>query len=218
MSLTDRYAHRLKVLQTPLWKRVLDVQAPYRWNLRRLKPGRTLDVGCGIGRSLAHLAGDGVGVDPNKACVDEARAAGFEAYAPEDLPPELFDSLLFAHVLEHVDDAAALVRTYLPRLRHGGRVILITPQEMGYASDETHVRFLDLSALHRIAETCDLTVERAYSFPFPRWVGRLFKYNEFVLSARCGRGARDAESNDTASAGADPIGPESRLRPFSRGR
>ena len=184
MSLTDAYAQRLKRLQTPLWKRVLDVQAPYRWNLRRLRLGRTLDVGCGVGRNLAHLAGDGVGVDPNAACVAEARASGFEAFAPDELPPGDFDSILIAHVLEHLDDPAGLVRSYLPRLKPGGQLILITPQEAGYASDVTHVRFLDFDALREIAVAAGLRVERAFSFPFPRWVGRLFKYNEFVVTAR----------------------------------
>jgi 2-polyprenyl-3-methyl-5-hydroxy-6-metoxy-1,4-benzoquinol methylase len=184
MSLTDAYAQRLKRLQTPLWKRVLDVQAPYRWNLRRLEPGRTLDVGCGVGRNLAHLDGDGVGVDPNAACVAEARARGFEAYAPDDLPAGDFDSILIAHVLEHLEDPIALVRDYLPRLRPGGQLILITPQELGYASDATHVRFLDFEALREMVGAVGLQVEQEFSFPFPRWAGPLFKYNEFVLTAR----------------------------------
>jgi 2-polyprenyl-3-methyl-5-hydroxy-6-metoxy-1,4-benzoquinol methylase len=184
MSLTDGYADRLKAIQTPLWKRLLDVQAPYRWNLRRLKPGRTLDVGCGIGRNLAHLSGQGIGVDPNPACVAAAVAAGYEAFAPEDLPVGEFDSLLFAHVLEHVEEPAGLVSQYLSRLKHGGRLILITPQEAGYGSDETHVRFLGFAELGAIVQASGLTVERAYSFPFPRWAGRFFKYNEFVLTAR----------------------------------
>ena len=32
---------------------------------------------------------------------------------------------------------------YLPGLRAGGKVLFICPQERGYASDATHVRFTD---------------------------------------------------------------------------
>lgn len=192
-STTDAYAGRLKALQQQVWwKRLLDVQAPYRWNLRRLRPGFVLDVGCGLGRNLGHVGGHGVGVDPNKACVREARAGGFTVYTPEEFPasPEAkaaaFDSLLVSHVIEHMDFDAAqgLIAGYLPYVKPGGQVILITPQEMGHAADDTHVHFMDMAELKRLADLLGLTVTRVYSFPFPRWVGRLFRYNEFVLTAR----------------------------------
>lgn len=190
-STSDDYAGRLKGHQV-WWKRMLDVQAPYRWNLRRLKPGFMLDVGCGLGRNLAHVGGRGVGVDPNRACLAEARAKGFTVYTPEDFPasPEAraaaFDTLLVSHVIEHMafDAARALVEGYLPYVKPGGQVILITPQEWGHASDPTHVHFMDMAELKRLAGVLGLSVTRAYSFPFPRWAGRLFKYNEFVLAAR----------------------------------
>lgn len=185
-SLDPAYAARLAGLQRASWKRFLDVQRPYRWNLRRLKPGRTLDVGCGVGRNLAHLGADGVGVDPNAACVAAARAAGFAAYAPAELPEDRFDSLLFSHVLEHVEDPAALIGGYLRWLKPGGQVIAMTPQEAGHRSDPTHVAFLDFARLGDVMAACGLTVERAYSFPFPRWMGAIFTYNEFVVTARKG--------------------------------
>lgn len=190
--LSDRYAERLQTLQTPLWKRLLDVQAPYRFNLRRLRPGRMLDVGCGIGRNLAHVREPSIGVDPNAACVAQARARGLDARTPEeflassDARDGAFDSLLVAHVLEHLpaDGARALVEPYLRFLRPGGALILITPQEAGFASDATHETFLDLKALAALAASMGLEVERRFSFPFPRLAGRLFRYNEFVLLAR----------------------------------
>ncbi|UWE13621.1 class I SAM-dependent methyltransferase [Actinacidiphila bryophytorum] len=171
-----------------LARRLLPTQAPYRWNLRRLRLGRVLDVGCGVGRNLRHCAPGSVGVDHNAHSVAAARARGLTAYTPEefaatDSVPGSFDSLLCAHVLEHLDaaKAAALLATYLPYVRPGGRAVLITPQEAGFASDATHVRFVGFAELEEEARAAGLQVRRAYSFPLPRAAGRLFRHNEFVL-------------------------------------
>ena len=189
---SEGYAERLDTLGGVWWKRWLDVQAPYRWNLRRLELGRTLDVGCGIGRNLLHLGGRGVGVDHNPHSVALARRRGCSAYTPEeflatpDAQPGGFDSLLFAHVLEHMNssEATALVGRYLGYLRPQGRVALIAPQEAGYRSDETHVEFMDFAALRRVLEAHGLAWERSYSFPLPRPCGRVFVHNEFVVIGR----------------------------------
>jgi 2-polyprenyl-3-methyl-5-hydroxy-6-metoxy-1,4-benzoquinol methylase len=185
----EAYAARLVRLQTTWWKRWLDVQAPYRWNIRRLNPGFVLDIGCGIGRNLHHLAGHGVGIDTNEHCVRASRARGLTAFTPEEFRrvveynrPGRFDAILLAHVAEHMteDQAAALLREYDALLRPGGKLILITPQEAGYRSDPTHVQLVDFSGLARIADRLGFQQDRAFSFPFPRWMGRLFKYNEFI--------------------------------------
>lgn len=185
------YARRLEALEGARWKRWLDVQAPYRWNLRRLRLGRTLEVGCGIGRNLAHLPAGSVGLDPNPHAVEVARRRGCTAYAPDAFRVSAdaarpFDALLVAHVLEHLApaEAEALVAEHLRFVRPGGRVVLITPQEAGFRSDPTHVAFVDAAALRRLAESAGCRVERSFSFPLPRAAGRLFPYNEFVVVAR----------------------------------
>jgi SAM-dependent methyltransferase len=186
------YADRLRRLETARWKRVLDVQAPYRWNIRRLDLGRTLDVGCGLGRNLAHLGGNGVGVDHNPTSVAIARQRGLEAYtveeflATEHARPGAFDGLLAAHLVEHMPEGEAreVVGAYLPYLRPGGRAVFVTPQEKGYTTDATHVRFCGFEEVGALATDLGLTVERNYSFPFPRPVGKVFAYNEFVVVAR----------------------------------
>jgi len=190
-SQSEAYAARLERLEGARWKRWLDVQAPYRWNLRRLALGRTLEIGCGIGRNLLHLGPGAVGVDPNPSAVATARSRGCCAFLPEELAdsPEArapFDALLFAHVLEHMrrDEAAALVARHLPHLRSRGRVVLIAPQEAGFRSDPTHVEFLDASALADLLAGAACRVERAYSFPLPRVLGRIFPHNEFVMVGR----------------------------------
>ena len=171
---------------------MLNVQAPYRWNLRRLDLGRTLDVGCGLGRNLAFLAPGSVGVDHNPDSVAVARSRGLIAYDVDEFMADhaadkgSFDSILIAHVIEHLSAAEAegIFDMYLPLLRDGGRVCFITPQERGYSSDETHVRFSDFGVLRELCAHAGLVPERQYSFPLPRFMGKLFTYNEFVLVAR----------------------------------
>lgn len=186
------YAERLEGLERRPLRRIIDVQAPYRWNLRRLHLGHVLDVGCGLGRNLAHLESGAVGVDHNPESVRVARQRGFIAYTVEeflassDAETARFDSLLFAHVLEHMNrsSAVSLIESYLPFLRPGGRVCVITPQERGYRSDPTHVEYVDFDGIRGIAEESQLVIERRFSFPLPRVFGRVFRYNEFVAVCR----------------------------------
>jgi 2-polyprenyl-3-methyl-5-hydroxy-6-metoxy-1,4-benzoquinol methylase len=186
------YAQRLVRVQRVWWKRLLPVQAPYRWNLRRQQLGRTLDVGCGIGRNLAVLPEGSVGVDHNVQAVQLARASGLTAMTPEEFfasghsRRESFDGMLLAHVVEHLDTETSvdLLRTYLPYLVPGGKVFLVCPQERGYASDPTHVRFTTGDDLAALCREVGLVPGRWLSFPFPRWAGRAFTYNEFCLLAR----------------------------------
>jgi SAM-dependent methyltransferase len=187
----DEYARRLQAKEMARWKQLLNVQAPYRWNLRRQRLGRTLDIGCGIGRNLETLDDGSLGVDHNEASVAAAKARGLDALDLQGWAtsprraPESFDSLLLAHVVEHMDERSAeqLVRDYLPYLRPGGRVFFICPQERGYATDSTHVRFTDGDALVDLANTVGLVPGNWFSFPFPRFVGKVFPYNEFCLLA-----------------------------------
>ena len=211
---SSAYTRRLEQKESVAWKRWLNVQAPYRWNLRRLEPGLVLDVGCGIGRNLLHVDGNGVGIDHNAASVQVCRERGLEAYVPSEFWARhaaghgwTFDSLLFAHVVEHMPfaDACALVSEYFPLLRADGRgkLIFITPQEAGYRSDATHVEFVDVDGLRRLIDAVEgddgpFRVTTSYSFPFPRPVGRVFPYNEFVVVA-AGPARRSAHFGGTAA-------------------
>lgn len=182
------YSRRLVEAESAWWKGVLDVQRPYRWNLRRHDLGRTLDIGCGIGRNLLALEQGSVGVDHNETSVQIARSRGLTAYTVgefRDLQLQPFDSLLIAHVVEHMtaSEAEDLLRSYLPHLRPGGKVLFVCPQERGYASDPTHVCWTNDNDLVELAHAVGLVAVAARSFPFPRWAGRLFTYNEFNVLA-----------------------------------
>lgn len=187
----EDYARRLQAHQQVWWKKALNVQAPYQWNLRRQQLGRTLDVGCGIGRNLETLAPGSVGVDHNAAAVQVARERGVVALTVEEWErselrqPESFDGILLAHLIEHMDAEAglALLRDYLPYLRPGGKVFFVSPQERGYASDPTHVWFSTGDDLVELARRAGLDAGPWFSFPFPRRLGKVFIYNEFCVLA-----------------------------------
>jgi 2-polyprenyl-3-methyl-5-hydroxy-6-metoxy-1,4-benzoquinol methylase len=185
----EAYTERLRRLNGARWKQLLDVQRLYRWNLRRLDPGRTLDVGCGIGRQLVALPAGSVGVDHNPHSIDYVRSLGLTGLTVDQFnesefaKPSSYDSILVGHVLEHMtrEQDVALLRDYLPYLRPGGKIIVLCPQEAGFASDATHVQFFDGAAISSILTELGLVVTHNGSFPFPRPAGKYFKYNEFVV-------------------------------------
>ncbi len=150
--------------------------------------GFTLDIGCGLGRNLIHLDGNGVGIDHNPHSVEVARSRGLQVFTPDEFQrsafnvPASFDSILLSHVVEHMakGEAVELLASYLYLLKAEGQVVIIAPQERGYRSDETHVQFMDFQTLKEIARSAGLDTVKQYSFPFPRVFGRIFKYNEFV--------------------------------------
>jgi 2-polyprenyl-3-methyl-5-hydroxy-6-metoxy-1,4-benzoquinol methylase len=181
------YAVRLAALESKGWKKFFDVQAPYRRNLRNLDLGRTLDVGCGLGRNLMNLE-NGVGVDHNADAVSIARSRGMTAYTTDEWQDSgaaihaSFDSMLLAHVLEHVSqqDSDDIIAAYLPYLRPNGKLVLICPQEKGFPTDPTHIRWVNDAELRATGNRNGFSEIRSYSFPFPRFMGKFFTYNEFV--------------------------------------
>lgn len=182
------YTTRLIEKQRVGWKRFFDVQAPYRWNLQRLKPGLTCDIGCGIGRNLINLQGNGIGIDHNLHSVQVAKNMGLTVFTPDEFQnssfnkSQLFDSLLMSHVAEHMkqQEVVQILQEYIHLLKPEGKLIIITPQEAGYRSDSTHVEFMNFAKLRNIVSEIKFTTLTEYSFPFPRFIGNLFIYNEFI--------------------------------------
>jgi len=138
---------------------------------------RVLDVGCGIGRALTALNPESVGVDHNRHSV------ALHAYTPDELESAQlgkFDGMLMAHVVEHLAPGAEaqVIESYLAP---GSVVLLICPQERGFASDATHTTFFDTTKLSALCEQVGLTFTRTMSFPFPRFAGKWLIANEGVV-------------------------------------
>lgn len=155
--------------------------------------GIVLDVGCGIGRNLRYLKSpDAIGVDHNAESVQFVQQLGYKAFLVNEFlerhskSDPLFDTLLISHVVEHMSAEAAkeLVRTYLKFLKPNGRVVLICPQQRGYASDQTHETYFTSESLSLLVKQLGLEVVRVKSFPLPRFFGKMFIYNEHIVIAQ----------------------------------
>jgi 2-polyprenyl-3-methyl-5-hydroxy-6-metoxy-1,4-benzoquinol methylase len=173
-----------------LWKQILNVQYPYKHALKKMELGNTLDIGCGIGRVLAWLNENSIGVDHNPSSIDICVSRNLKAYTSKSFQEAIksnaieknsFDNLLLAHVLEHLEpnEQIEIIESYIPFLRKNGGIFIITPQEFGYASDDTHVTFTDFARTREVLNKLNFEVKSQKSFPFPRAIGKIFKYNEF---------------------------------------
>jgi 2-polyprenyl-3-methyl-5-hydroxy-6-metoxy-1,4-benzoquinol methylase len=97
--------------------------------------GRLLDVGCGNGSYLLRMRALGwevAGIEPDAAAVRRAvqeHGLAIHAGTMEDAPFDeaAFDTVTSRHVLEHVPDPRAFVRSLGRFLKPGGRLVIVTP-------------------------------------------------------------------------------------------
>lgn len=103
---------------------------------RAVRSGRAqvLDVGCGTGGMLRHLAryGEVWGLDPNEQALRYSRAKVPEAHLlagklPNTLPDKQFDLITCLDVLEHVDEEERAVKKLAETLKPDGLLVLTVP-------------------------------------------------------------------------------------------
>ena len=184
----EEYAARLVSIQSAAWKEKFRLLDPYSWQIKYICKGNVLEIGSGIGRNLRALKGRSIGVDHNKTSVDFANEKGLKSLTStqfltnSEYKNQKFDTILLSHVLEHIDEETQneIFVQYLPFLKPNARVVIICPQEVGYDSDPTHIRWVDEEILMKTLISLNCTKIKVSSFPFPRRVGTKFIYNQFV--------------------------------------
>ena len=163
---------------------------PYLVQMRFICKGQVLEVGSGIGRNLRVLKRGSLGVDHNKFAVKFAQSKGLKSLTVDEFivesknEPIVFNTLLVSHVLEHIDidTQDEIFKQFMPHIMHGGKIVLVCPQEAGFNSDPTHIRWVDENILRKILEFLGCEKIKITSFPFPRWAGRKFIYNQTVAT------------------------------------
>jgi SAM-dependent methyltransferase len=95
--------------------------------------GRLLDVGCNEGRGLSLYAANGFqveGLELNEAAAALARRRGFSVHTAalaQFRPPERYDVVVLAHVLEHAWDPVMMLGEVRRLVRPGGQVWISCP-------------------------------------------------------------------------------------------
>jgi len=145
---------------------------------------RVLDVGCGTGSVSEIIAAECeatiTGIEPDPVRAAAARRRGLtvvEGYLTPDFFPAhgRFDAILLVDVLEHLASPGVLLRTVLPGLNPGGRVVVSVPNVAhwsvrrrllagrfdydGYGiMDATHLRWFTRRTLGLLFERTGYTV------------------------------------------------------------
>ena len=194
---SEEYFHEIEGNTNRFLRKLLPTNLPYSLNLKFNHLGRTLEIGSGLGRNLSVLPQGSIGFEHNVNSADYCRTKlglevlGKEQFQEFKLNPsnlESFDSILISHVLEHVEaeNQLALILESAPLLRTGGKLVLITPQERGYVSTDSHITWTDFDRLLELINSLpgEWGLLRKYSYPFPRLIGKIFTYNEFFVVAK----------------------------------
>ena len=171
------------------------VKGFYLRNILRDVHGAAIDFGCGAGQLLERLPPGSVGLEVNRYLIDELRSSGLTVYQAQaemqdfeltGFASDCFRTLVISHVLEHLPDPVAALKTLLAACLRLGikRVVVVVPGAKGYSSDHTHKTFIDQAYLEtRVAQISEGFVRSSISyFPGPwRWVGRHFTFHEMKV-------------------------------------
>jgi SAM-dependent methyltransferase len=155
-------------------------------------PLRILDVGSAGGYLGLILKARGhyvAGVERDPELAEKARPI-YDRFFEVDVDgfdfPERgeYDLIIFADVLEHLRDPAAVLRRSFGSLKEGGKIIISVPNVANFVVrlsllfgnfdyrdlgilDRTHLRFFTLRTLKSLLEDCGLSVARVMATPIP---------------------------------------------------
>ena len=140
---------------------------------------RVLDFGCGGGFILASLpAREKIGIEINEAAARDARSKGLQIVDRlERVEDGWADVVISHHALEHVDHPLDVLLDMRRKLRPGGKIVLVTPNEsvaMRYSDDDINFHLFtwspsNLGNLLKRAGFRDISAEPVYHRWPPYW-------------------------------------------------
>ena len=149
--------------------------------LNALKPGKILDIGCGLGYLLSGLndSWQKFGVEISHFAAEYAKQWG-KIFVGElqdlNFPNNHYDVIVLHHVIEHVKDPIGLIIEIKRILKKGGIILLGTPDfDSGCArlfgnnyrllNDPTHISLFSNDSMHRFLRDHGFTIDHV-EYPF----------------------------------------------------
>jgi SAM-dependent methyltransferase len=172
-----------------------------------LQPTSTLEVGCGDGALLSELhrrsfGGRLSGVEISESAVAIARERkeieSVRVYdgVKLDAPDGSYDLGVLSHVLEHVEDPAALLgevaracRAVLVEVPLEANLSARRPSKRAHAAEVGHLQRLDRKATRAIVASAGLVILHELEDPLPLSVHRFFKVSSLARSAAVLKGS-----------------------------
>ena len=161
-----------------------DRASAFRWVPRNV---RILDIGCGLGQTLAYHQGrgcqaSGIEADANVQAI--ARRYGLDiqqgVFDGSQFDSGTFDYVTLDQVAEHVVDPNALMRGVARVLKPGGRVVITTPNPNSFGARlfgrkwlnwhvPYHLQFYTRRSLRRVAAQAGLTLVQEKTVTASEW-------------------------------------------------
>lgn len=185
----------IRTLQATLARRGAPLDA-----LRGRVPGRGVDVGAGRGDLSAMLVADGwrmTAVEPSRQACEVLRERGIDAregvLAGVELEDDAYETAVFQHSLEHVDDPVGDLRRVHAALAPGGLVLISVPHFGGWQARRfrgcwyhldlpRHRVHFTREALSRALDSAGFEVERLETSTTPVGLPASVQYR---LAGRC---------------------------------
>jgi SAM-dependent methyltransferase len=119
--------------------------------LGEARPGSLLEIGCGEGyflEKVRHAIHAVEGIDVNQAALEKCRAKNIHVIEGDVLSLEkAYDMIVMFEVLEHLENARAIIEKSVHLLNPGGHLVIATPNPDGYLRECGSV-VLDLPPHH----------------------------------------------------------------------
>lgn len=173
---------------------------------RETKPVKILDVGTAsgyLGKCLKHSGHNLTGIEQDAVAAERAKVY-YDSFQLADLETfafpyrQEFDYILFADVLEHLRDPAAVLRRCIPALKPSGKIIISVPNVANFLIrlsllfgkfdytdrgilDRTHLRFFTLRSLKKMMREVSCEVRDVFATPLPAQI--VFPFTDSKLFA-----------------------------------